>query len=299
MERSPSAQARSPVPVLFLTVFLDILGFAIVLPLLPQMLEHYVGLERQASWFGRLVDGLAAASGSSAPENVEAMFGAVLMGIYSALQFLFAPFWGALSDRVGRRPVLLVTVWGIAASYLLWLFSGSFLLLVAARLLGGVMSGNIATATAAVADATTPEDRPKGMGMIGAAIGLGFTLGPALGALLGSRRLDLAAAFPDLQRFGVNPFSTAAAGSFLLAAANWVWLWARFAETLRPEDRGTAREARRTIDPVRMFRRVEHPGVNLAFWSYFLYFVALSGMESTLTFLTKERLGFTPGKNGI
>jgi len=281
---------RSPLGIIFLTVFLDILGFAIILPLLPDMLAHYLERDGSDGVLGHLLELLTSASGSADRANVEALFGAVLMGIYSILQFLFAPFWGSLSDRIGRRPVLLFTIGGITFSYLLWFFSGSFALLIAARLLGGLMSGNISTATAAVADSTTPEDRPKGMGMVGAAIGLGFTLGPVIGWLF--NLVDLSQQFSSLQTFGVNPFSGAAAGAFVLSFINFLGVWRRFDETLRPEDRGKAREARRTINPAKLFRRVEFPGVGRANLTYFLYYLAFSGMESTLTFLAKYRLAF-------
>ena len=281
---------KSPLGIIFLTVFLDILGFAIILPLLPDMLEHYLKRDGGDGALGQLLELLARTSGSAETANVEALFGAMLMGIYSILQFLFAPFWGTLSDRIGRRPVLLFTIGGITFSYFLWFFSGSFALLIAARLLGGIMSGNISTATAAVADSTTPEDRPKGMGMVGAAIGLGFTLGPAIDWLF--NEIHLSEQFPSLQAFGVNPFSGAAAGALVLSLINLVGVWRRFDETLSPEDRGKAREARRTISPAKLFRRVEFPGVGLANLTYFLYYLAFSGMESTLTFLAKYRLEF-------
>ncbi len=291
-----STPRRSPLGILFLTVFLDIVGFAIILPLLPRMLEHYLGQEGGGSMLGRILDFLSSASGSDTRENVEALFGAALMGVYSVLQFLFSPIWGSLSDRTGRRPVLLITIGGIAASYALWFFSGSFWLLVAARFLGGIMSGNISTASAAVADSTTPEDRPKGMGMIGAAIGLGFTLGPLIG--VGFNAIDLTELLPGLVPFGVNPFSAAALGSFVLAAINIGWVWTHFEETLNAEDRGKAREARRPINPVKLFRPAGIPGVNRANLTYFFYFTAFAGMESTLTFLTKERFAFGPRQTG-
>jgi MFS family permease len=293
----PETRRRSPIGIISLTVFLDILGFAVILPLIPNMLEYYLGKEWTTTTVGSFLDGLARASGNRSRENVEALFGTVLMGIYSVLQFLFAPFWGSLSDRIGRRPVLLVTIGGIAVSYLIWFFSGSFWLLVAARLLGGLMSGNISTASAAVSDATTPEERPKGMGMVGAAIGLGFTVGPVLGVAFNC--VDLAAVFPSLQAIGVNPFSAAAAGSFLLAAGNWLWVWTRFEETLGPDQRGKAREARRTIRPGELFGRIDLPGVNLVCWMNFLYFVAFGCLESTLTFLAKHRFDYEPKRTGI
>src|SRR5204862_6418317 len=104
---------------------------------------------------------------------------------YSLMQFLFSPVWGRLSDRVGRRPVLLMSIGGSAASYLLFAFAPSLALLFAARALAGIMAANVSTAQAYIADITTEENRAKGMGMVGAAFGLGFVFGPALAGGLG------------------------------------------------------------------------------------------------------------------
>ena len=108
----------------------------------------------------------------------------LLMASYSAMQFVFAPILGRLSDRVGRRPVLLVSLVGSVIGYLLFGFAGSMAVLFASRIIDGISGGNIATAQAVIADITGPEDRAKGMGIIGAAFGLGFIVGPAMAALL-------------------------------------------------------------------------------------------------------------------
>jgi len=151
------AAGRSPLLVVFLTVFIDLLGFGIVIPLLP--------IYSKAHGAGELELGL-------------------LFGSFSAMQFVFAPFWGRLSDRIGRRPVLLGGLCGTSASYVLFAFADSMPLLFTARLLAGFFGANISTAAAYIADVTTPENRAKGMGLIGAAFGLGFTLGPLLGGEL-------------------------------------------------------------------------------------------------------------------
>ena len=136
--------------VLFLVVVIDLIGFGIIIPLLPFFAEHY-----QAS-----------------PFQV-----GLLMAVYSLTQFVAAPFWGRLSDRIGRRPVLLFSLAGAILAYL-WLGVAEELwALFAARAVGGFMAGNISAAFAYVADITTRETRAKGMGMIGAAFALGFTIG--------------------------------------------------------------------------------------------------------------------------
>lgn len=176
---------RSPLLIVFLTVFIDLLGFGIVLPLLPVYSKAYGA--------GELTLGLLFAS-------------------FSALQFLCAPFWGRVSDRVGRRPVLLGGLLGTAASYLLFAYANSLPLLFLSRMLAGFFGANVGTAQAYIADVTTPANRAKGMGLIGAAFGLGFTVGPLVGGELSA----LAPQAPGLAAAGLS-LSAALFGYFLLA----------------------------------------------------------------------------------
>src|SRR5471032_946482 len=144
-------------PTLFAIVVIDLIGFGIIIPLLPFYAEHF----------------------SATPLVVT-----LLMSTYSLFQLVAAPLWGHLSDRHGRRPILLVSLAGGVAGYL-WLgVSDALWMVFAARALQGLCAGNIAAAQAYVADVTAPENRAKGMGMIGAAFGIGFIIGPALGGLL-------------------------------------------------------------------------------------------------------------------
>ena len=277
--------------VLFLTVFLDIVGFSIIFPLFPDMLEYYFDREGGAGLIGTLMENLQSITGGEEGESgfrAQVLFGGLLGTLYSALQFIFAPIWGGLSDRRGRKPVLLLTISGLALSYVLWFFSGTFLLLILARLLGGAMAGNIVVASAAVIDTTDAKSRAKGMGIIGAALGLGFICGPAIGGAL---------ALVDLTEYtespGINPFSVPAAGAFLLALWNLLWVKSKFSETLSPENRGKAATVERTNNPLKLFRRYEYPGVNRTNLAYFIFFLAFSGMEFTLTFLAKDRFDYT------
>lgn len=141
----------------FLVVLVDLIGFGIVLPLLP----FY------ASKFG-----------------ASAVLIGALYSIYSLAQLVFSPIWGGLSDRIGRRPIMLMSTLGSFFAYILFAYSNSLWLLLVSRLIAGVMGGNISTAQAYVADVTAPEDRAKGMGLIGAAFGIGFVAGPGLATLL-------------------------------------------------------------------------------------------------------------------
>ena len=283
---------RSSLGVLFLTLFIDLAGFSIIFPLFPAMLDYYLALEHGGGALTSLVDSLRSLSGDTETNALTVvLFGGILGSLYSLLQFLFAPVWGGLSDRIGRKPVLLISITGTTISYALWFFSGSFMLLVAARLLGGCMSGNIATASAAVADSTSGKDRAKGMGIIGAAFGLGFILGPAIGA--GMSRINLLDSSPDLESMGVNPFSTPALVAFILSAINLLWVAMRFSETLSAENRGLATHARRPINPLVLFRKIDIAGVSRSNLIYFVYIAAFSGIEFTLTFFATEKFQYT------
>ena len=154
---APGTPHRSSLTIIFVTVFVDLLGFGIVLPLLP-----YYAREFHAS---------AVAAGG-------------LIAIYSAMQFVCAPLWGRWSDRIGRRPVILVSLAGSTFSYLLFALADGIGLLFVSRILAGIAGANIPVAQAFIADTTTETERARGMGLIGAAFGLGFVFGPAIGGLL-------------------------------------------------------------------------------------------------------------------
>lgn len=152
-------------PILFLIVLIDLIGFGLVIPLLPFYAERF----------------------HATPQAVT-----VLLATFSLMQMLSAPVWGRLSDRVGRRPVLMVSMGAAALAYL-WLgFASAMWMLFAARALAGICAGNIAAANAYVADVTPPEKRAHGMGMIGAAFGIGFIIGPALGGIVAGNNLATA-----------------------------------------------------------------------------------------------------------
>lgn len=289
-----AAPRRGILGLVFLTVFLDMVGFSIIFPLFPDMLDWYVGREGDGSAIGRLAASLAGMVGDD-DFAVIVLFGGLLGSLYSGAQFLFAPIWGAVSDRIGRRPTILVTLLGTALSYLVWFFAGTFWLLVFARLFGGVMAGNISTASAAVADTHKGSDRAKGMGILGAGIGLGFVVGPALGGLASG--WDLTGLFEGAADAGVNPFSGAAALALGLALVNLAWAAARFPET-RAQGAG-AGEERRGLNPFSALARLDFPGVRALNVAYFVYFVAFGAMEFTLVFLAKEHLGYGPKENAM
>src|SRR5437762_7966394 len=151
------ARQRSPLFVLFLTVFIDLVGFGIVIPILPLYAEHFHASPVTIGW---------------------------LTGIYSGMQIIFVPILGRLSDRFGRRPILIVSLTGTALGFVVMGWATSLPLLFVARIIDGATGGNISTAQAYVADVSTPENRSRSMGLIGAAFGLGFTFGPMIGGVL-------------------------------------------------------------------------------------------------------------------
>jgi predicted MFS family arabinose efflux permease len=242
---------RSALGILFVVVFVDLLGFGMVIPVMPLYAKQ---LGASEAWTGLLSTG------------------------YSAMQFLFAPLWGRLSDRLGRRPVLLVSIFMTAAAFLLYGLAGTFAMLLVSRLFAGAATANIAIARAFVADVTTAEDRAKGMGIIGAAFGLGFVLGPAIGSALSHVSL----AWPG--------FAAAA-----LALVNGV---AAFFVLPEPEER-QVREAAAQDRFHAFFREMGRPGIRRVIVIYFLVVLAFSAMEATYAFLVKERYALSDRSVGL
>jgi MFS family permease len=295
-------KTRTVLALAAMTAFLDLVGFSIIFPLFPQMLSHYLALEGPGSGIGRLVEALEGLAGQrqGAEFLVVVLFGGLLGSVYSLLQFLFAPVWGSLSDRFGRRRTLLVTLAGTVLGYVGWLYAGTFAALVLARLLGGMMAGNLATVSAVIADVTSSKDRSKGMGILGASIGLGFIVGPAIGGLSSLWMLAPMAEAPPAGGapiFGINPFSSAALAALVLSVVNFGAALVYFPETLPAERRGAAATTNRSANPVVLFRRLEVPGLRRVNLLSFLYLIAFSAMEFSLTFLTVERFAYSPRQN--
>lgn len=287
------SKAKKPLGAIFLTVFLDLVGFSLIFPLFPALLAWYLGNEPEGGAFAQFLDllqGLSGESGTNGFFLTTVLFGGILGSLYSLLQFLFAPVWGRLSDRIGRRKVFLITLSGNLAGYLIWLVSGSFLLFVLARVVNGVMSGNVSVASAAMADCTSRENRSKGMALIGMAFGLGFVLGPAIGAA--TMTFDLSGGSAPEGLFGLHPFSGAALVAAVLAGLNLLWVATRLPETLPADETTAQRHSPRILSP----RQVEEKPVRRLLWVNLFFLIAFSGMEFTLTFLATERLGYAPAE---
>ncbi len=291
------APRRLSLGVIFLTLYIDLIGFSIIFPLGPDLMEYYLKLEGRTGALGWLLAQTDALARAFQIDNyAPVLFGGVLSSFFSILQFIFAPFWGAVSDRRGRRGVLLMTVTGTALSYLMWVCSGSFWLFLLSRIVSGAFSGNLSVATAAVADVTSREDRSKAMGLVGAAFGLGLVTGPTLGAI--TAHFNLLTYYPSLERFGINPFSVPALVAFALCLVNLVWIATRFPETLTPATRSEAREPR-LRNPLSAIFGLKDPAVRRANLVAFVFSIAFVAMESALTFLATKRFGYTVRENGM
>ncbi|HEY9235205.1 MULTISPECIES: MFS transporter [Phenylobacterium] len=241
--------------VLLSVIFLNIAGFGLVIPLLP--------------FFGKALD---------AP----AWQIAILFSAYSFGQFLGEPFWGRMSDRVGRRPVLMITIAGGALSYVALAFAPTIWLAFTARFVGGFLSGNISTLQGALADITRPEERAGKMGLMGSAFSLGFMIGPAIGGLL---------AHPELGPLGFQIPLFAAAG-FGLASAAAV---AIFVRESRPEPKTGAR-----VPQIEALREAfAHPVIARVMIISFITVSGFAGIEATYGLWTEQRFGWGPRQIGF
>ena len=240
----------SPLLVIFLTVFIDLLGFGIIIPLLPFYAEHF---------------------------GASALMVGLLSTSFSVAQFLFAPFWGRLSDRIGRRPVILLGLLGSAVSYALFAVATSLAALFVARTLAGVAGANIPTAQAFIADTTTAETRARGMGIIGAAFGLGFIFGPAIGGFLSHWGYAAPAWFASA-----------------LSLANFGAALVLLPES-RPAHVGDVSRPGR-LEVIR--RAVMRPNLPMVLLVYFLVLTSFASFEAMFALYSERRFGFTAATIG-
>ena len=275
----PGMTRRRVVGTLFLIIFLDLLGFGILIPVIPLY----------AKFFG-------------ANEFV----GSLLIATYSLFQFVGAPILGRLSDERGRRPILLLSLFGSVLAWTLFGIAGELgpllgasnglIVLFLARALAGAMGGNIATANAYIADITPPEDRAKGLGILGAAFGLGFVFGPAIAGIVSSApvlaflRDVLPAAIP-VTEFTIPSFTAAA-----LSAANLV-----LAFVVLPEPRRHATSSGAGVGSRlrRLWEALTSPDLGTLVLAFFMASFAFSAFESQFIFLTNDLLGYGTAENAV
>ena len=244
----------TPLIIIFTTVFIDLIGFGMVIPILP----YYA---------------------NTPPFNATPREIGFLVASYSLMQFFFAPVLGRLSDRYGRRPILFFSLIGSAIGYFVIGFANTLFLVFLGRIIGGVTGGNISAAQAYIADVTSKKNRAKGMGLFGAAFGLGFILGPAIAGVL--------------SKYGVHvPFFFAAALSF----ANGIALYFILPESLKPGARAVKPERKSRI--LELFESLEHKEFREINIVYFLLVTSFSIMTYAFVLYTAYRYEYTPEQNG-
>ncbi|MEO7672896.1 MAG: MFS transporter [Pyrinomonadaceae bacterium] len=244
----------TPLVIIFVTVFIDLIGFGMVIPILP----YYANTK---------------------PFNATPFEIGILVGVYSLMQFFFSPVLGRLSDKYGRRPILFISILGSAVGYFAIGFAETLFLVFVGRIIGGITGANISTAQAYIADITTKENRAKGMGLFGAAFGIGFILGPAIAGVL--------------SKYGVHvPFYFAAA----LSLANAIALYFILPESLKTKAVDQlANQKNRFVEIIESLGEKEFGIINLV---YFLLITAFSIMTYAFVLYTAFRFGYDPEHNG-
>ncbi|MGR3517835.1 TCR/Tet family MFS transporter [Sulfitobacter pontiacus] len=249
---------RPAVIFIILTVMIDAMGIGLIIPVMPDLIAQV----------------------QSADLSRAALWGGVLATTFAVMQFLFSPLVGSLSDRFGRRPVLLTSLSVMALDYVLMALAGSIWLLLLGRVIGGISAATGATASAYMADITRPEKRAAAFGMIGAGFGAGFVLGPVAGGFLAE--------------FGTRaPFWAAA----VLAAGNVIFGWIVLRETVNT--RSAAPLSWRRANPLGALRALgDLPGVSRLLLVYFLYHLAFAVYPSVWSYFGKAQFGWSPAMIG-
>ncbi|KHF39335.1 tetracycline resistance MFS efflux pump [Halalkalibacter okhensis] len=231
---------KKALPVLFAVMFLVMVGFGIIIPVMPFYAEEIGATPTQLG---------------------------LLMAVYSFMQLLFAPMWGRVSDQIGRKPVIMIGIFGLALSFFLLAVSSTLWMLFAARIIGGFFSSaNMPTVMAYVADITSEEDRGKGMGIIGASIGLGFIFGPAIGGIFSQTNLSL-------------PFYLAGA----LSVVTCLFVFIVLKESLTPEQRNKQLRERTPL------RAAFKGPVSILFILQWFVSLSLASLEATFAYFAYER----------
>lgn len=234
-------ETKRALPILFLVMFLVMIGFGIIIPVLPFYAEEMGASPTQLG---------------------------LLMAVYSLMQLIFAPFWGKLSDRIGRKPIMMIGIAGLSLSFFIQAMSTELWMLFAARIIGGVLSSaNMPTAMAYVADITTPENRGKGMGIVGAAVGLGFVFGPAIGGIFSESSMSM-------------PFYLAGASSLITLVIIYFFL----KESLQKNN------TENQSNNVSRWKAFSGPA-SILFLLQLLISLSLSGLEATFAYFAAQKAG--------
>ncbi|XP_039606802.1 major facilitator superfamily domain-containing protein 10 [Polypterus senegalus] len=294
------------ITVVFLALLIDLLGFTLILPLLPSIMDYYGktddgiyrSLQNTVDWFSEKV---------GVPEERKynsVLFGGLIGSLFSLLQFLSSPLTGAASDYFGRRLVMTALTIGLMASYALWAVSRSFSIFLLSRVIGGICKGNVSLCTAIIADLPSPSQRSKGMAMIGVAFSLGFTFGPMIGAYFAIRATQG-------EIFYVGPALLAV----LFSTADLAFIFLMLPETLPEKNRVASvtsgfQQSLNLLSPLSLFQfsalnskkdahhKESLQNLKILGLVYFLYLFLFSGLEYTLSFLTHQRFQFNSMQQG-
>jgi len=255
-----STNRKAAIGFIFVTLLIDVTGFGVIIPVMPKLIGDLLGTN---------------------DVSVASTYGGWLTFAYAFMQFLFAPILGNLSDKYGRRPVLLFSLFGFGIDYIFLSFAPSIWWLFVGRIIAGITGASFTTASAYIADISTPENRAQNFGMIGAAFGLGFILGPMIGGLLGE--------------FGARiPFFVAAG----LALTNWLYGYFVLPESLSKENRRSF-EWRRANPLGSLMQLKKYPGVGELVVSLVLIYIAAHAVQSNWSFFNIEKFQWTPKMIGI
>jgi DHA1 family tetracycline resistance protein-like MFS transporter len=239
---------------IFITVLVDVIGLGIIIPIVPQLIENLTGL------------GI----------NEASKYGGFLVFSFALMQFIFSPILGALSDQFGRRPILLLSLFGLGLDYILHAFAPTIAWLFAGRIIAGIMGASFTTATAYIADISTPEKRSQNFGLIGAAFGLGFIIGPIIGGVA--------------SKWGTNVPFLIAAGLTLL---NVIYGYFILPESLSLENRRAFNWKR--ANPIGSLKHLKkYPVVSGLIVSLLLLFIASHAVQSNWTYYTMYKFHWTP-----
>ncbi|WP_295798276.1 TCR/Tet family MFS transporter [Mucilaginibacter sp.] len=243
---------------IFATLFIDVMGLGIIIPVIPKLIEHLIhGDVSDASWYGGW-----------------------LTTAYAGMQFLFAPLIGNLSDRFGRRPVLLCSLLGFSVDYAFSAFAPTIGLLFVGRIVAGITGASFTTANAYIADISEPEKRAANFGLVGVAFGLGFIVGPVIGGMLG--------------KYDVHyPFIAAAA----LALLNAIYGYFILPESLAPENRRPL-DVKKINPFTSIFKLKKYKSVIGLAFSLFLVYFAVQAVQSVWTFYTMQKFGWNEAAIG-
>ena len=243
--------------IIFLVIFIDLLGFGVIIPIIPFYLEDFVTQPHQV---GKII--------------------ASMITIYSLMQFIFSPIWGRLSDRIGRRPILLMSLAGSAITHVIFALGGNLTVLFIARVLTGIFAATVPTAMAYISDITPPEERARGMGIVGAAFGLGFIIGPALGGIVSG--------------FTGYRIPLMMAGGLSLTA--FLFAFVKLKETVDIKN-PVIRDYRR-FNLKTLYRALHHPNLGILFLIFFIVTTSFANFETIFALYLDKAFGYTSKQAG-